>query len=137
MTFSDEDGYDLFDGFDIGYAKFMRMRINIARLVDKEFGHFYETVLEMHVGLGRYPKDIVSAYMRRIQNVEKQKNLDGDIVDFLFMSDCDGSISSETAGKLYDLIIQKQDSENAKYIPKEFVSILQMSVKEGKDIVWS
>lgn len=81
--------------FDIGYATFFRLRTLIATTIDKEFGEAY--------GESFYQK----SRARHIEEVLDRKRLAAgykDVIDFLFMSDCSGSVSHKVCRQLYDLL---------------------------------
>ena len=87
--------------FDGGMGGFFNLRTNIALAFDKEFGEHYS-------GLRKclYEKDykIFDQVTEKILSNERFKQEDEDIVEFLFASDCAGSISHKTCKKIYDLI---------------------------------
>lgn len=87
--------------FDGGMGGFMSLRTNIALAWDKEFGEHYST-LSRCIYEDDYKRfnDRANAILKD----ERFKDEDTDILDFLFASDCEGSISHKTCKKIYDLI---------------------------------
>lgn len=85
--------------FDCGYIGFQRLRTVVATAYDYNLGRVYgnATLAIMH------PKEY-DAEINLILKNEKFKDEDNDILDFLFMSDCEGKISHKTCKKIYDLI---------------------------------
>lgn len=92
--------------FSGGYGGFALLRQNIANAWDTEFGDHYAT-LRMCFRESDY--DAFNKEAERILSKERfadggEKSNDQDIVDFLFASDCAGSISYKTCKKIYDII---------------------------------
>lgn len=84
--------------FDMGYGGFFNLRKNIALALDEEFGKNYAL-------LGKCWTEKKFAENDRIsEKIINKKNLDTDIVDFLYMPDTEGKISYRVCGKIYDLI---------------------------------
>ena len=84
--------------FDTGAFGFFNLRKNIALALDKDFGNHYEKLIYCHT------KDDYEIFDRVSNRLAARKKLDCDILDFLFMSDIEGSISYRTCKKIYDLI---------------------------------
>lgn len=92
--------------FSCGYHGFARLRENIAKAWDKEFGDHYKT-LKLCCILQNYDEFDKKANTILSQERFKEggsKEHDEDIVDFLLASDCEGEISYETCKNIYDLI---------------------------------
>lgn len=92
--------------FDGGYGGFALLRQNIAKAWDKEFGEHYDT---LRACFRKSDYDAFNKKTERILSQERfadggEKSNDQDIVDFLFASDCAGSISYKTCKKIYDII---------------------------------
>lgn len=87
--------------FDMGAGGFFSLRANIAKAFDAEFGEHYETL--RHI----WRQEEYEAFDRKTEEIlchPRFKDEDIDIVEFFFMSDCDGSISHKTCKKIYNLI---------------------------------
>ena len=84
--------------FDMGAGGFFNLRKNIACALDEEFGQHYEKMLYC------YSKEDFDIYNRVTNKMVLRKNLDEDILDFLYQSDIEGSITHKTCKKIYDLI---------------------------------
>ena len=92
--------------FDGGYGGFALLRQNIANAWDTEFGDHYAT---LRLCFRKSDYDAFNKEAERILSKERfadggEKSNDQDIVDFLFASDCAGSISPKTCKKIYDII---------------------------------
>ena len=84
-----------------GYGMLMKIRIQVAKAWDEEFGKHYETLPSL------IRDEDYKRFDKRTDEILKQdrfKNEDLDLVKFLFASDCEGECSPETAKKIYDLI---------------------------------
>ena len=84
--------------FDMGYGGFFNLRKNIAIALDEEFGNHYSTLTSCHS-----PQDYTN-FDNIANRMISEKDLDDDILDFLFQSDCDGKINYRTCKKIYELI---------------------------------
>ena len=86
---------------DGGYGMFMVLRQAIAKLYDKEFGEHYETLSKC------FFKEHFDEFNKKANEIlrnDRFKDEDEDIVDFLYMSDCNGKIGYKTCKKLYNLL---------------------------------
>lgn len=77
--------------FDMGYFGFNTLRREIANCIDSDFGNAYTDIT--------LDDDDINKLIEE-KNLEKYS----DILNFLYMSDCDGSISYKTCGHIYELI---------------------------------
>ena len=84
--------------FDMGAGGFFNLRKNIALALDEEFGHHYETLLDCRV------KSDYERHDKIANRIIAEKMLDDDVLDFLYQSDIEGSITHKTCKKIYDLI---------------------------------
>ena len=87
--------------FDMGAGGFMSLRTNIAKAFDTELGEHYATLCHVWCE-GDYRTFDEKA--NKILSNPRFKDEDIDIVDFLFASDIEGSISHKTCKKIHDLI---------------------------------
>lgn len=87
--------------FDGGMGGFFSLRTNIALAFDKEFGEHYS---DLRKCLCEEDYKLFDQVTEKILSNERFKQEDEDIVEFLFASDCAGSISHKTCKKIYDLI---------------------------------
>ena len=84
--------------FDMGGFGFFNLRKNIAYALDREFGQHYEKIICCS------SEEDFTVFNQVTNRMVVRKNLDDDILDFLFQSDIEGSISYKTCKKIYDLI---------------------------------
>ena len=83
---------------DMAYSSFSRVRQKVALLLDEEFGNNYSNLRKC------YSKYDYEEHDKVANRLLREKNLDEDIVDFLYQSDCDGKIAYKTCKKLLDLV---------------------------------
>ena len=83
---------------DMGYASFNRLREKIAMLLNEEFGSNYSSLRKC------YYKEDYEHHDEVANRLVREKNLDEDIVSFLYQSDCDGKISYKICKKVLDLV---------------------------------
>lgn len=88
--------------FDCSYGGFFNLRKNIAFALDKELGEHYAKMMSALVGGGK--SDWYNEETRRILASDKFNDENEDVLDFLYASDCEGSISHKTCKKIYGLI---------------------------------
>ena len=88
--------------FNAGYGGFFNLRKNIAFAWDKELGEHYAQM--MRSLLGEAEQKAYNEKTNKILANDRFKDEDSDILDFLYASDCEGSISHKTCKKIYDLI---------------------------------
>ena len=126
--------------FDIGYGGFFRLRKNIALTLDQEFGELYGQLIYCHTPSQFEDND------RAIELLINRKHLDEkykDILDFLYMSDCEGQISYKTCKQIYDLICHKNfDDKYFRYAAyahndyEEFKEFLKDCYSHHKNMKW-
>lgn len=88
--------------FSGGYGGFICLRTEIALAFNKKFGEHYKTLPSCC-----FSNERLEAYNKKANEIIATENLEengADILDFLYASDCDGSISYKTCKKIYDLI---------------------------------
>lgn len=84
--------------FDCGSGGFFNLRKNIALALDSEFGSLYGKLIYI------YSEEDFEVFERTATLMAARKQLDSDVLDFLFQSDADGSVSYQTCKKIYLLI---------------------------------
>lgn len=87
--------------FDCGYGGFFNLRKNVALAFDEELGKHYSSMSACI-----YDEDykMFDAKTNNILADPRFSDADNDVLDFLFASDCDGSISYRTAKKIANLL---------------------------------
>ena len=86
------------DSFYMSYGGFANLRTNIALSLDREFGEHYNKLWYCHDAKDYQEHDRVANQMMA------EKQLDGDIVEFLYSPDVSGSITAKTCKKIHDII---------------------------------
>ena len=87
--------------FNCGCGGFYNLRKNIALAFDKEFGEHYTKIIHVH------DSESSEEFNRKANKIladPRFRKEDCDILDFLFASDCEGSVGYKTCKKIYDLI---------------------------------
>lgn len=84
--------------FDAGAFGFFNLRKNIALALNEDFGKHYEKLIYCRT------KDDYEVFDRISNRMASRLKLDCDVLDFLFMSDIEGSVPPRTCKKLYNLI---------------------------------
>lgn len=87
-------------GFHMAYSSFNTLRIFIARAMDQEFGDNYAHLRDC------YHPDDFAEQEQQADIIIKRNDLTKyqDIIDFLYLSDCDGKVSYKVCKRIYDLI---------------------------------
>lgn len=85
--------------FDCGYIGFKNLRDNIAEAYDSELGELYSDAVAIF-----FDSEAHTAKINSLLQNSRFKDEDSDIIDFFFMSDCEGKIGHKTCKKIYDLI---------------------------------
>ena len=91
--------------FCMGYGGFSRLRRKIAHALNEKFGEHYETLFRCR------SLESFSEHDRVTDALVEELSLDEDIVDFLYLPDCNGSVSYRTCRKLYDLLKDRDISD--------------------------
>ena len=126
--------------FDMGYGGFFNLRKNIALALDKDFG-------ENYADLGTcYTKEQFAQNDRVAEMIINSKGLDkeySDVIDFLYMSDCEGKISYKTCRKILNLIKDiDYGNKGFRYVMLmnndygEFKEFLQECVSHRRNLRW-
>ena len=84
--------------FDMGCGSFFNLRKNIATILNNDFGEHYSKLIYCH------SKQDFEEHDRIANELIEKHHLDEDILNFLYMSDCEGKVSYRTCKKIYDLI---------------------------------
>lgn len=84
--------------FDCGSGGFFNLRKNIALALDPEFGSLYGKLIYI------YSEEDFEVFEWVTTLMAARKQLDSDVLDFLFQSDAEGSVSYQTCKKIYLLI---------------------------------
>lgn len=103
-----------------GYIGFMIFRIQLAKAIDTEFGDYYERYIRN--------TDFSDEDLEKLNDIiatNKDYNMDA-IAEFLFHSDCDGSLSYQVCKKLYNTLKDvKLDLMGHNYIEMKEYNLLE------------
>lgn len=89
---------------DLGYGGFNNIRKRVAQLTGKEIGEHYE---ELDKGMflpTSERKVFFEEYNKKISKLEERHSLPHGILDFLYASDCGGTVSPEKCEQIYEVI---------------------------------
>lgn len=94
---------------DVGYISFGILRQKIASFLDEDYGKEYKKVYSAEA-MCLWKDDDWKKLNDRLNAIIKSKNLDKDIVDFIYENDTNGKINYKICKKLYDLLKGKDIS---------------------------
>lgn len=124
---------------DCGYAGFNRLRTHIAGLISEEFKNFYD-----EPGIFARTQEYWDNYDQKLYEVMVPKfHIEGGVLKFLFLPDCDGKLSHQACKQLWNLIKDDNNdflfgyvgrSDCAKY--SEFKEIIKMCAKNRWVLRW-
>ncbi len=131
---SEDRAYEM----DMGYGTFFHLRSVIAGKLDSEFGALYTSIPKCR------SKDDYDELNAKMNQVIADKKLEAvaDVLDFLFASDCEGEISTQACGKIFELV--KDYSDNMMYgyqgtnnSFEDFKQMLKECNDTGQKVIWS
>ena len=128
--------------FDMGAGGFFNLRKNIALALDNDFGLNYAEIISCQTKEQHGEND------KKAEQIINEKNLEekySDVLDFLYMSDCDGKIGYRTCRKIADLIepcmpaLKTKTFRYAIYAKndyEEFLVFLRECVRYRRNMTW-
>lgn len=129
---------------EIGYFGFYRLRLKIAELTAEDICKHYEKLKDfarMSTGEKEHYNLETDKLMYKYQH--SQKHL---VLDFLYASDCDGSMDAEHCKAIYNVIKDCHDETQYGYVDRamwdipatisSFADLLKEAVEDGKGIEW-
>lgn len=129
---------------DLGCGGFNNLRTTVAYIVNKELGEFYE---ELNKGLslfGDERKKFFEEYDKRLAHIDEELNIDPLILDFLYLPDCEGTLTSKHSRRLYEAIKDYDDDIFYGYVGrpdcamfKDFKEIVKDSRDHRIKLYWS
>lgn len=130
------------NSIEIGYFGFYRLRRKIAELAAPDIFNAYSMLPDIK---SEAEKKDYSQYLKRLE--EKYSDDSRSLVlEFLYASDCDGSMDAEHCKAVYDLIKDCKDETQYGYVDRAvweipatistFAEILKEAVEDGKGIEW-
>ena len=127
---------------EIGYFGFYRLRRRIAELAAPDIFNAYSMVPDVK---SETEKKEYSQYLNRLEKKysDDSRSL---VLDFLYASDCDGSMDAEHCKAIYDLIKDCDDKTQYGYVDRAawdipatiatFADLLREAAEDGKGIEW-
>ena len=128
--------------FDMGSGGFFNLRKNIDLALDADFGKIYSDIIHCHTQDEQKENDNAA------ELIINEKNLDenySDVLDFLYMSECDGKINYKTCKKIYDLLephMSELKSKSFRYAAyaghdyEDFIIFLKDCVSHRRNMTW-
>lgn len=121
--------------FHLSYSSFKYVRQTIADKFDSDFGSLYRKLSTIPKGVSYAEfKEQSEADYDAIENLISSKNLDSDIVDFLFLEDIGGAINYKTCRKLAAIITGMPDDFAFEYA--EFREFLMECYSHRRNMRW-
>lgn len=102
---------------DMSYGGFFRLRCMAAKQLNDEFYHLYRSMMNNR------SDDDWKEFDERINNCIQHHKLDKTasdckLLDFFFLSDCEGKITYGACKKLYELLKNEDDDQKLGYVGK-------------------
>ena len=96
----------------LSYTEFTRLRIRIAKLIDKEFGEHYSKLFDFKHPLreGNLSSSFYAAHRKEGNKLILGKNLNAQVLSFLYQSEISGEISCEACEEIKDLLALDHNS---------------------------
>lgn len=101
---------------DLGYGGFSNLRTKVAELTGKEIGEHYKKLRDGIFLVGEKRKNFFVEYDKKIAGLEKQFEIPGGILDFLYASDCSAEIPVGACKQIYEVIKDYDDDVLYGYI---------------------
>lgn len=126
---------------DGGYGMLLTIRHEVAKLFDKEFGEHYALIGTTYMTEEDWKRWDEKSI--KILSNNRFKDEDGDIIDFLFMSDCEGHICYKTCKKIYDLLQKSKNKTCLRYAYyskndwEDLKELLLQCYKHKANLYWS
>lgn len=120
---------------DMGAGSFYNLRCVIADLLDPTFGTNYRNLTHCYTKQDYEQHDAIA------NSILARKNLNENIVEFLYMPDMDGSISASTCKAISELVADYDDDNMYGYVYanhtfKYFKEMLAYCVEHRRKLYW-
>lgn len=120
---------------DMGYFTFAQLRTVIAKLLNEEFGENYSLLRRCITKKDFKENDKIA------NSLIAKYNLDEDVVNFLYQSDCNGKITYKTCRKIYKLIKDYDDNFMYGYVHSNhsfnyFKEMIKNCVDKRRMLFW-
>lgn len=126
---------------DLGYGGFMRLRAKIAELSDKELGMHYKHLNDAPMFDGR--EVFFKEYDEKIVEIVDKNKIPHAVPDFIYQSDCNGSLSTEQCLVIYEIIKDYDDDIQYGYSGKkdcakfnDFKTLLKDCIDNNAKLEW-
>ena len=116
---------------DLGSGGFLNLRTKVAYLCNEELGKFYE---EKEKGFSLYGKErekFFEEYSRRLSQIDEELGVSHYILDFLYASDLEATMSVKHCRRIYNVIKDYDDDIAYGYIGRKDCAMF----KDFKEIV--
>lgn len=128
---------------DMGYFGFNNLRLKVAELTGKEIFEHYKNLENGMRLFEEEREEFFEKYNKKISEIQEKFNVPGEILDFLYAPDCNGSISPEACKKIWEVIKDYDDNILYGYIGrpdcakfKDFKEIVRDCIENQCKLKW-
>lgn len=128
---------------DMGYGGFNNLRTKVAELTGKEIFEHYKNLEKGMWLFGEERKEFFEKYNKKISEIHEKYNVPDGIFDFLYASDCGGSISVEACKQIWEVIKDYDDNILYGYIGRpdcakfrDFKEIIKDCIENQCKLKW-
>lgn len=128
---------------DMGCGGFNNLRTKIAELTGREIFDHYKNLEKSMWLFGEERKKFFEEYNKKISEIHEKYNVPDGILDFLYASDCGGSISVEACKQIWEIIKDYDDNILYGYIGrpdcakfKDFKEIIRDCIENHCKLKW-
>lgn len=104
---------------EMSYSGFVCLRTKVAYLHSKELGEFYEELVNAIPMLGKEREIFSQDYERRLSTIDEELNVSRYLLDFLYASDCEGTMSVKHCRRIWNTIKNCDEDFSIGYIGRE------------------
>lgn len=126
--------------FDMPYSGFNRFRKMVAMQLGDRFYEHYTKISDIDTFLLSNAErvDYFANYDDTTKSYIQQGIVTADVANFLYQSDCDGTIDSNQAKQVYDLIKNCDDNIQYGYIGRDCTTMADLKAifADGSVVVW-
>lgn len=128
---------------DLGYFGFNRLRLKVAQLVDEEIGVHYKKLAQTQNYFDEEREKFFEKYNRDLNIILENKDISENILDFLYESDCNGTICAKGCEDLYEVIKDYDDDILYGYVGhadcakfEDFKRIVKDCIENNYNLIW-
>lgn len=128
---------------DLGYNGFNRLRAKVAELSDNDLGLHYKDLNQAPFIDGDGKKEFFKEYNEKIVKIVDKNKIPHAVPDFIYQSDCDGSLSPEQCLVIYEVIKDYDDDILYGYSGKkdcakfnDFKTLLKDCIDNNTKLEW-